>query len=247
MELKGVAYPKINLCLYIGSKRPDGYHNLISIFQLVRDEKLFDDISISVIPDKKSAVTVCGLDDVADKNDNTVLRAASLYLADSDVTDSLSITVKKNIPSLAGLGGGSSDAGCILNLLNLFYRRFDNLQLMNLALKIGSDVPFFLCGSDTAVVEGRGEIISPMQSRTDLSFSLIKGDERKIGTGYAYGELDRRKSVPNLPDKEELVRMYNNPVSEWNFTNDFEILYSPKPGMHLTGSGSWFYKVSECN
>lgn len=247
MELKGLAYPKINLCLYIGNKRPDGYHNLISIFQLVRDKKYFDEISICVIPDKKSVISVSGLDDVAEKNDNTVYKAALTYLNHSDVRDSLSITVNKNIPSLAGVGGGSSDAGCVLNLLNQYYKKYDSNQLIGLALQIGSDVPFFVCGSDTAVVEGRGEIISPIQSRSDLSFTLIKGNEPKLSTGFAYGELDKRNTVPELPDKDNLVRIYNGPVSSWNFRNDFESLYSVEPDMHLTGSGSWFYKVSEHN
>ncbi len=247
MVLSGIAYPKINLCLYVGEKRPDGFHNLISIFQLVRDSDYFDEISISILHDGCSEIVVSGLDFIADKVENTIFKASSLFIQNAGLTDSLSIRVNKKIPCLAGLGGGSADAACVLKLLNGFYGKYSDSDLSSLALQIGSDVPFFLCNSDTAVVEGRGDIITPISSRSDLSFIIESGSEEKKGTGFAYSELDKRPSVPSLPSRFDLVSMFFSPVSQWNFTNDFEFLYSLMPGLHLTGSGSWFFRVQEHN
>lgn len=247
MELNGIAYPKINIGLYIGCKRSDNYHNLISIFQLVRDEYYHDEISISVFSDNKGCINVSGLEGIAQNIDNTVFKAASLYMKNACLSDSLFISINKKIPSLAGLGGGSSDAGCVLNLLNDFYKKYSAEQLQVLALQIGSDVPFFLCASDAAVVEGRGEIITPIESRSDLVFVLHPGSQPKKSTGFAYSRLDERAAIPVLPSKDDLIAMYNSDLSCWNFHNDFEFLYIVSPSMHLTGSGSWFYSVKECN
>ena len=245
MELRTVAYPKVNIGLYIGKKRADGYHSLISIFHIVEDKKYFDEIDIKIDDSKDLKIEICGLDEIADSKNNTVFKACSLFFAKTGIRADVHINVKKGIPSLAGLGGGSSDAGAVLLVLNSYYGRLNKEELNSLALEIGSDVPFFVSGCQCAVVEGRGEIITPIKPRNDLVFKLVGTDFKKVGTGFAYEQLDRRSVISKLPLKNRLIEMYYKPVSEWTFYNDFHNLYKIEENLFLTGSGAYCFSVEE--
>jgi 4-diphosphocytidyl-2-C-methyl-D-erythritol kinase len=164
-SLSALAPAKINLGLEVLRRRDDGFHEIATVMQSV---ELCDRITVS----PSAAIGLEGsVKDVADA-DNLVLRAARL-LADFAGTERGAILrVEKSIPIAAGLGGASSDAATTLCLLaELWQLPLDPTELANLALQLGSDVPFFLQGG-TALAEGRGERLTPVQSLT-VCFAVI--------------------------------------------------------------------------
>ena len=159
------AHAKINLTLEVLGKRDDGYHDIASILQTVslHDTLTFED---------SDAVTLeCDRPELATP-DNLVLRAAHLLRDTLGVSSGAAIGLRKKIPVAAGLGGGSSDAATTLLALNrLWGTEMTREDLLPLAARIGSDVPFFLYGG-TGRVFGRGERVRPLPP-TDLEWAVI--------------------------------------------------------------------------
>ena len=148
---------KLNLTLEVLGRRPDGYHDLASVFQAIdlRDE-------LAIRPDRDLGLT-CSVPDLGDDG-NLVLRAARLLRAEAGIAAGARLHLEKRIPVAAGLGGGSSDAAATLvGLTRLWRLGWPRARLARLAERLGSDVPFFL-GSPTALVTGKGEAISPLPS-----------------------------------------------------------------------------------
>ena len=251
MELRTKAFPKVNIGLYIGEKTNEGFHELASIFQKI--DCVFDDILIRFEKAQETSIKVCGLEDCADGKDNTCYEAARLFLQKSAIVANVYINIEKRIPVKAGLGGGSSDAASVLLALQkLAGNPLSSQDLMDCAAAVGSDVPFFMQESKAAFVSGRGEIIHPIKARTDLVFRLYKSSIPKEGTGKAYAKLDAAGLRDKLPTEEELVNMYNRPVTQWAFENDFEILSKKPEGvdesggkMYMSGSGDTWYLVTQ--
>ncbi len=154
---------KINCFLYVVGRRKDGYHNLVS---LMTPLDLYDEIEIEIadkeITYKDKIEVLCDHPKVPDGETNIAFKAASLFyknlqLVKPGIEDRVLIKIKKKIPAGAGLGGGSSNAASVLMVLNSLYDNiFSKSQLMETALLLGADVPFFICGT-TAVVRGIGE------------------------------------------------------------------------------------------
>ena len=135
---------KINLHLGVGKSRSDGFHSIQSIFARI---SLFDDISITMYESDKLEIIVKGLEDFNIEGEDTLTKAARLWCTSTKVRARIMIKVVKNIPSEAGLGGGSSDAAYVLlalQKLNPSVALSFN-SLLTLGAEIGSDVPFFLC------------------------------------------------------------------------------------------------------
>ena len=150
-----LAYAKINLCLEIIGKREDNYHNIVSVMQLV-------DLSDMLTFFEGDELTLaCDNVRLAEEGDgNLILKTARLLQEAGGVQRGAHIELEKRIPLAAGLGGGSSDAAAALRgLSELWGLRAGREDLMNLAIQLGSDVPFFLAGP-TALVEGRGERVT---------------------------------------------------------------------------------------
>ena len=149
---------KLNLFLHVTGRRPDGYHDLQTLFQLI---DLCDDIGITVRDDGRIERTA-GPADVPPETD-LVVRAARALQAAAGTPLGATLQVKKRIPMGGGLGGGSSDAATTLLALNHLWAL--NLPLPRLAaigLSLGSDVPVFVYGS-SAWAEGRGEVLTPVE------------------------------------------------------------------------------------
>ncbi|MEO7401712.1 MAG: 4-(cytidine 5'-diphospho)-2-C-methyl-D-erythritol kinase [Polaromonas sp.] len=157
---------KLNLFLHITGRRPDGYHLLQSVFMLIdwcdslhfelRTDGLISRTDLAA-PDSIGAGGVEAL-----PGDDLSVRAARALQAASGTSLGVHISLEKRIPSQAGMGGGSSDAAsCLLALQRLWGVRLPPEKLRALALSLGADVPFFLCGSH-AWVEGIGEKITPL-------------------------------------------------------------------------------------
>ena len=147
---------KLNLFLHITGRRPDGYHLLQSVFMLI-------DWCDTLHFDKRPAAAISREDlTVALPAQDLITRAAHLLQKHTGCTEGVHITVNKQIPAQAGMGGGSSDAAtCLLALNRLWNLKLDLPTLERLGLQLGADVPFFLRGHN-AWVEGIGEKISPL-------------------------------------------------------------------------------------
>ena len=164
------AYAKINLTLDILGKRPDGYHDLKSVFQGI---SLKDDVEIDIGTGQPWHVD-CGNGIPCDER-NLVWKAAKIFCGELEKDpNGISIRITKRIPSEAGMGGGSADAAAVLKALNRFYGNpLSVMELADLGAKVGSDVPFcVLCG--TAMVEGRGERLRKLPDIPQCWFVIVK-------------------------------------------------------------------------
>ncbi|HVA22760.1 MAG TPA: 4-(cytidine 5'-diphospho)-2-C-methyl-D-erythritol kinase [Chloroflexota bacterium] len=173
--MRGLAYAKINLTLEVTGKRPDGYHELISIMQTVA---LADKLSL----DPATELSLeCDVPELAG-DDNLVLRAARLLGRGGR------FVLGKRIPVAGGLGGGSGDAALALRLLDAAYGlHLSPHQFLDAAAQLGSDVPFFIHGG-TALVEGRGEQVTPLPDLPEHWLVLLNPG-LPLSTARVYGEL----------------------------------------------------------
>lgn len=156
-QLEFKAYAKINLSLEIVGKRPDGFHELVSVMQTVG---LYDRLLLKPASDLEFD---CNIPELVEET-NLVWKAALALLERCPVTDirGADIVLEKNIPIAAGLGGGSSDGAIALVGLNqLWELNLSQTELEEIAATLGSDVPFFIRGG-TALAEGRGEKLTPL-------------------------------------------------------------------------------------
>lgn len=148
---------KLNLFLHITGRRADGYHELQSVMQYV---ELADELSFRVL-DEASIYLKTAYSEVP-VEDNLVYRAATLLQQYTGIRQGASITLQKNIPVGAGMGGGSSDAATTLLGLNyLWQTQLDINTLAQLGQSLGADIPFFIRGK-AAWVEGIGERLTPI-------------------------------------------------------------------------------------
>lgn len=155
MTLKFTSFAKINLFLYITSKREDGYH---SLFSLMTPIDLCDDLYLDF--DAERTKVVCTHPRVPEDESNLVHKAATLFygaLKKGYEKKGLSIEIIKRIPPGGGLGGGSSNAATVLTALNDYHHEpFSKPELMKMGLGLGADVPFFMFNGP-AIVRGIGE------------------------------------------------------------------------------------------
>ncbi len=159
---------KINLGLRVLGKRPDGYHNIESLFIAV---DVYDHISITA---SETLHVSCSPAVTSTPEENLVYKAASLFSTSAGLKNfGAKIRVTKQIPTGSGLGGGSSNAATTLIALNSLHNNiFSEQELSSLASQIGSDVPFFMCGG-VALVCGRGEVVRPLDLELPWSIVLV--------------------------------------------------------------------------
>jgi len=249
IELK--SYAKINLCLRITGKYEDGYHSLSSVFIEI---DLHDNIYIT--PSKSMKLLIEGTDYTSDKN-NTIIKITYLMKEKFSLQDNFAITVEKNIPYGAGLGGGSSNAAAIIKFLNMFYDlKLSNKQMEEIALYIGCDVPFFIRGG-LQLVEGRGEILTPIKVKFPYTF-LIVYPGINISTKWAYTQFDLTKKSY----RHKFDTLFNSDGFNFElFENQFEdIVFQTHPEVGrikqellksgaiyagLSGSGSTVFGIYE--
>jgi 4-diphosphocytidyl-2-C-methyl-D-erythritol kinase len=182
------AFAKINLFLDVLSVRDDGFHEVKTVMHSIT---LADDLDISLTEgsDKSHTLCVIGDDSIPRDEGNLVLRAVKAFESRVQLCGSLRITLKKNIPSAAGLGGGSADAAATLRALNrLSGTKLSDSELMKIAASLGSDVPFCL-KEGAAICLGRGERVEPISKIKNLYLVIVKSDE-SVSTPVAYRQLD---------------------------------------------------------
>lgn len=214
------ACAKINVGLDVLRKRPDGFHDIQSIFVAV-------DLHDKLVFEPQPHLEVACIPAVTDSpDDNIVVKAAQAYArAFPDDNLSAKITVTKSIPTGGGLGGGSSDAASTLVGLALINGRSYNDELLAslqpLAEMLGSDVPFFL-RYGVAHVSGRGETIQRLD--TDMPWTvLLICPGIHVNTAHAYSTL----GITGERQGSDLINAWtyavtNNAVAPSEFTNDFE-------------------------
>jgi 4-diphosphocytidyl-2-C-methyl-D-erythritol kinase len=187
---------KVNLHLGVGALRPDGKHQLHTIYQAV---SLYDEVTVEATDDDAITVEVVGehVDDVPVGDDNLAVQAVRAVASLGGVAPSVHITLRKGIPVGGGLAGGSADAAAALVAADALWNcGFERSVLEQLASGLGSDVAFLLHGG-TALGTGHGEIVSPVLSRGEWHWVLAVA-EVGLSTPSVYAELDRLRG----PDVE---------------------------------------------
>jgi 4-diphosphocytidyl-2-C-methyl-D-erythritol kinase len=187
MDICEHAHAKINLVLDVAGKRPDGYHELNTVFQSLM---LHDTLNFSV-NDGDGIVLSCSDPALPAGTENLAWRAAALLKEYYSVTAGVKISLQKKIPVAAGLGGGSSDAAAVLRGLLRFWRLpVEKRVLYRLAAELGSDVPFCLEGG-TSLGRGRGEIIEPLPP-LPLFFVVLANPGFALSTARVYSAYKRQ-------------------------------------------------------
>lgn len=177
------AWAKVNLTLSVLKKREDGYHALSSVMQTI---SLCDTLRIQTTEDGGVTLAV----DVAElcNDDNLAARAARLLQDEGYLANGVALELRKEIPTQGGLGGGSSDAAAVLSTLNrLCSLGLGQKLLEELGARLGSDVPFFVSGG-TALIEGRGEYVTPLPDCEPLWLIVAKPPVR-IPTAQVFRAL----------------------------------------------------------
>jgi len=221
---------KINLGLSITDKRNDGYHNLETVFYPlpVRDvlEIITDKNSSSITTNQAHGevkLLTSGIKVNGNSMDNLCIKAYYLLQRDFPELPSIQMHLHKAIPMGAGLGGGSADGAFTLQLLNTQFKLdLSPARLMNYALQLGSDCPFFIADTPCFAV-GRGEILEPVALNLSGYLFVLINPGIVINTGWAFAQLNI--DTDRLAERvESLKDSIMRPVSEWkNFiTNDFE-------------------------
>ena len=175
---------KINLGLHIHKKREDGFHELETLFQMVA---WFDEMEMEGAPEKVELF--CDAPGIPNDESNLVIKAARLLQNNfPGKCDGVKIKLQKNIPSGAGLGGGSGNAAGALLALNILWNlKIPRDALISMASELGSDVPFFLM-SPCAIGTGKGEILQPVENPISFYILMIYPGF-PISTPWVYGNL----------------------------------------------------------
>ncbi len=205
---------KINIGLYVTEKRQDGYHNIETIFYPVN---IFDRI---VIEDSDKFIFSSNDKSLSSDSTNLAISAKTLLEEYSREKLNVKIYLEKNIPVGAGLGGGSSDAAAILTTLNAFSGlNLSEYEIFDLALRLGSDVPFFL-NPRPSFACGRGEILMPLLLHSDLPIVIVNPGIN-VSTKWAYSKI-----IPAKPDfdlrKVESLDLYHLKLYHDQVKNAFE-------------------------
>lgn len=210
---------KINLGLNIVGRRDDGYHNLETVFYPL---PLHDALEVVPMDVCFPSVTRCDLKVTGaaidgDERQNLVVRAYDLLVKDNPVPR-VHIHLYKEIPTQAGLGGGSSDGANMLVLLNeLFSLRITNEELLAAATKLGADCPFFILGKP-AYAEGIGEKLRPINLNLNGYYITIVKPNISVSTKEAFALVEPRPTTKKCRD------IVAQPIETWRneLVNDFE-------------------------
>lgn len=200
LKLKSPA--KINLCLYVLGRRPDGYHRLWTLFHRL---SLTDQMTLR--KSKQDIRLRCSDRSLSTGEDNLIVRAYRLLQRRFPGLRGVSVDLLKRIPIGGGLGGGSSNAAFfLLGMKKLYGLKIGLAGLVRLGRKLGADVPFFLYDVNQAVGRGRGDRIAPLPAKHHLNFLLVI-DNKGLTTKSVYQNLPRRFRQAFLTKKSRAVRI----------------------------------------
>lgn len=249
---------KINLGLNIVSKRPDGYHNLETIFYPIKICDALEIIYNTSYPNNTSdSLVVDGLNIDSDIQSNLVLKAVRLLRSKGFSFPYLNIQLLKKIPMGAGIGGGSSDATSTLLMINeLFDLNIGKIDLQLFASQLGADCAFFVYNTPQ-YAQGIGDILEPITIDLNNYYIYVVKPDVFVSTKDAFANIIPKPSQISLKDIVQL------PVSEWKqlLINDFEkSVFSKYPSIEkiknklydlgadyasMTGSGASVFAISK--
>lgn len=211
------AYAKVNLGLAVTARRADGYHEIDTIFQTV---SLSDTIRIESC-DEVTTLSVTGLEVPAGRG-NLAHRAAETLITRTGCSP-VALTLTKRIPVAAGLGGGSSDAAAVLNGMNtLFGLRLRPEELEQIALELGSDVPFLVQGG-TARGQGRGDVLTRLPGLTGVALVLVTPRVAVTAAqGYALARIGLTESATLIRLRCSAIQEGGTGLLELPLRNDLE-------------------------
>ena len=244
---------KINLFLEILGKRDDGYHEIETVMQEI---DLVDNLQFEEA--QEGVMLKCNDKNIPSDENNLVCKAANLILNECGIKKGVLISLEKNIPVGAGLGGGSSDAAATLKALNLLWKiGLDDAVLMEFAAKLGSDIPFFIKGK-TSLCSGRGEKITPIEVKSEMNY-LIIFPHINISTTTIYRNLkiDLTKKIIDVSFFLSALKHHKVAgISKLLFNRLEEVIFATYPdllnvkraldhfgfcGLSVSGSGSAFF------
>ncbi|MGD0884108.1 MAG: 4-(cytidine 5'-diphospho)-2-C-methyl-D-erythritol kinase [Thermodesulfovibrionales bacterium] len=233
---------KINWFLQVLRKRDDGYHDIISLMQYVT-------LSDTLTMEHSDEIEVITEPNIP-QEENLVHKAALLMRERSGIKSGARITLKKEIPISAGLGGGSSDAATsLIGLSRLWNLDLTRRELSELGGALGSDVPFFFHGP-AAVVKGRGEIVFPVRLQAAYPLVLVKPPVA-VSTAWAYTQMTVSPDAKVLTKKHNNIKLFRQALENGDFSwlsslnrNDLEppvvkrypIIYEIKQKLMLNGA-----------
>ena len=211
---------KVNLGLNVVERRPDGYHNLQTVFYPVNIKDALEVFPMAEdFPSSADCdIKVTNIPVEGDEQRNLVVRAYNLLKQDFPTLPRLHAHLYKGIPTQAGMGGGSSDASAMLLLLNqAFQLNLSNEQLINYAAQLGADCPFFILNRPV-YAEGIGEQMTPINLDLSDWYMAIVRPDIPVPTKEAFAHI-----MPTYP-KKNCKDIVLQPVETWRdeLTNDFE-------------------------
>jgi 4-diphosphocytidyl-2-C-methyl-D-erythritol kinase len=243
---------KINLCLSVLGRRPDGYHDVEMLMQMVA---LYDEVTVAA--HGTGVRFSCDSDAIPSGEDNIAWKAGHALLKRAGQGAGLSITIRKAIPVAAGLGGGSSDAAAVLAAANeVLGTGLNREQLAGIGVKLGMDVPFFFYGP-TALAQGRGERLTELLPMPKLQILLVNpGFE--TSTAWVYKNINLR--LTKKVDCNKILRLTVGDIAA-GLHNDLEtvtaaahpvihtirqsLLEQGASGVLMSGSGPTVFGIFE--
>ena len=249
MQIKVKTPAKINLTLEVLNKRPDGFHNIQSIMQMI---DLYDYLTIDVEESEKNEILLSGTsDEIPYDERNLVYKAAKLYLDSTGIENKqIKIFIEKNIPIAAGLAGGSTNAAGTLWGLNQLFKKLSKEELHNLCATLGSDLNVCLEGG-CLLATGRGEKIEKLPFREN-TVSLIKPLNLGISAKEAYTKFSQLEKKPDLDMTFKMidsikigtdVRQFLHNDLEVAVFDDYEELQKIKNDLKFIPSGVAEYEL----
>jgi 4-diphosphocytidyl-2-C-methyl-D-erythritol kinase len=218
-----VTFPncKINLGLNILQKRNDGFHDLATVFYPIELKDVLEIIPARNSEQQQSSIQFTTSGIVVDGNsaDNICFKAYELLKADFPALPTIEMHLHKAIPMGAGLGGGSADGAFTLKLLNeQFHLNISQQQLIDYALQLGSDCPFFII-NQPCFATSRGEKMIPIHVDLSAYTFVIVNPGIHVNTGWAFKQI-----TPTLP-KKSIQTIIQQPIETWKheLVNDFEL------------------------
>lgn len=231
---------KINLLLHIKGKREDGYHDLVTVMQAI---DLYDELLIEKADNLELISTS---PDIPSDEKNLVYKAAVKLREFTGINEGARISLKKNIPVAAGLGGGSSDAAAALYGLNRLWGLGLSMEtLCVLGRDIGSDVPFFI-GGPTAAGYGRGDELIRLSNLTDYWYLLVNPGIM-ISTAWVYSQVDissGKGGFERVSPGENWIGPLVQPNLELT-KEDVHIKIFLPDGLRLDGNNIWLFPYND--
>jgi 4-diphosphocytidyl-2-C-methyl-D-erythritol kinase len=221
-EVRLPAFAKINLCLDILGKRPDGFHELRTIFQTI---SLHDELRLRRSPRPGISLSIHGNATLSQEpvRKNLVYRAIETLQHELKVRSGVEVELRKKIPSGGGLGGGSSDAAAaLLGYLRLHKKTLRPARLLEIAATLGADVPFFLFGG-RALGVNRGDEIYPLTGIPKRPIVVVVPDRIRVSTADAF----RWVHAPSLTKSAATPKLWEfcalcSSAQGAGLSNDFE-------------------------